>query len=136
MHKGYYATYSALKSEIFAHVASAMASCPTCDSITVTGHSLGGALATLTALELAAAHSSLAVTAWTTGSPRVGNTAFATGYNAAVPSTQRMTANKDTVVHLPLKTQNFYHVATEIWDVTSNGQEKYTVCNGGVWPCL
>ena len=33
--------------------------------------------------------------------------------------------------HYPFRTQNYIHVATEIWQRTVAGQETYTVCNGG-----
>jgi predicted lipase len=134
VHQGYYETYLAIKGIIFEHIASAQKSCPKCTSLRVVGHSLGGAISTLVALELSEAHSSLEVSAWTTGSPRMANEVFASAYNAAVPNTWRMTANDDITVHLPLKTQGFYHVATEVWDVTVDDQETYKVCKGGEDP--
>ncbi len=131
MHKGFYTVWSSIKGTVFSHVASAIAACPTCTTLRVTGHSLGAALGTFAALELSSTYE-LEVSAWTTGSPRVGDATFANAYNAAVPNTQRMVANDDQVAHLPLKTQGFTHVATEIWDRTVNGVPTYKVCNGGM----
>ncbi len=55
------------------------------------GHSLGGALAQLAAYDLAAAvHASgldVRLACYTCGAPRLGNTAFARAYEAAVPDT-------------------------------------------------
>lgn len=76
VHKGYYNTYSALKATIFSHVAAAMVSCPSCNAITVVGHSLGGALSTLSAFDLQVAYPTFAVAAWTTGEPKTCNLAL------------------------------------------------------------
>lgn len=58
----------------------------------LTGHSLGGALATLAAYDVARALQELPerkaeVACYTFGAPRVGNYAFARAYAAAVPDT-------------------------------------------------
>ena len=56
----------------------------------VTGHSLGGALATLAALEARRAcpdTTKLDISCYTFGAPRTGNHAFAREYNRAVPDT-------------------------------------------------
>jgi len=134
VHKGFYTTYTAIKATIFSHIASAAASCTTCNAITVVGHSLGGALGTLTAFDIASAYPNYALALWTTGSPRVGDATFANAFNAKVPNSQRMVANNDEVPHLPTKLMGFTHIATEIWDRTVNGAPTYKVCNGGEDP--
>ena len=56
----------------------------------IEGHSLGGALATLAALEIRMAipdHTKLDISCYTFGAPRTGNHAFAREYNKAVPDT-------------------------------------------------
>jgi triacylglycerol lipase len=63
----------------------------------ITGHSLGGALATLAALDLAVVKPLVI----TFGSPRVGNHAFAETYQAKVPDTWRVYNLRDVVSHLP-----------------------------------
>jgi hypothetical protein len=64
-----------------------------------TGHSLGGALATLAAFDAAAACGLPrdAVTVVTFGAPRVGNHAFATDLDAAVPSCWNVVLGRDAV---------------------------------------
>ncbi|RVW38708.1 hypothetical protein CK203_077483 [Vitis vinifera] len=56
----------------------------------VTGHSLGGALATLLALELSSSQLAkrgvISVTMYNFGSPRVGNKRFAEVYNEVIES--------------------------------------------------
>lgn len=60
----------------------------------VTGHSLGGALATLMSILLAqsvaSGRRSLRVTMYNYGSPRVGNNAFVQQYNQLVPDSFRV----------------------------------------------
>lgn len=69
----------------------------------LTGHSLGGALATLAAAELAAQGLGASVGGvFTFGSPRVGDQGFATAYDAALRDrTWRLVNEDDFVAHLP-----------------------------------
>ncbi|MGO8671576.1 MAG: lipase family protein [Capsulimonadaceae bacterium] len=69
-------------------------------SITVSGHSLGSALATLLGIEIA----SLGLpnlTVITFASPCVGDAAFVARYNALVPNSWRIANQVDIVTHLP-----------------------------------
>lgn len=65
----------------------------------VTGHSLGGALATLAAQWLVGSGVKVAGT-YTYGSPRVGNSGFYKGY---VPVNYRFVNDSDIVPHVPLE---------------------------------
>ncbi|HXX18854.1 MAG TPA: hypothetical protein VEJ46_05590 [Candidatus Acidoferrum sp.] len=73
-------------------------------SLTVCGHSLGGALATLLALDLAANASAPFNTpaTYTYASPKVGDPGFVTIYDHVVPSTVRIANRMDLVPKLPL----------------------------------
>jgi hypothetical protein len=66
--------------------------------ICITGHSLGGALATLAFRALADPHSSLI----TFGCPRVGDEAFCQGVEALAGPCHRVVDNQDVVTHIPL----------------------------------
>jgi hypothetical protein len=73
-------------------------------SLTICGHSLGGALATLLALDVAANTSgpfSDPMT-FTYASPRTGDTQFVNMYNHLVPNTTRIANRVDLVPKLPL----------------------------------
>jgi predicted lipase len=59
-------------------------------SVTVCGHSLGGALATLLTLDVGLNTSCRTPTAYTYASPRTGDHIFAGSYNAAIPSSYRI----------------------------------------------
>jgi triacylglycerol lipase len=66
----------------------------------VTGHSLGGALATLAAVRLLG-EDYVVRAVYTYGSPRVGDVAFYEGYR---PVNSRFVNNNDLVPHVPLET--------------------------------
>ncbi len=83
-------------------------------SLNICGHSLGGALATLLALDVGA-NTGLGhrVVAYTYASPRTGDPSFADAYNQAVPNTTRIANHLDLVPKLPLPPL-YEHVAGEV----------------------
>jgi hypothetical protein len=79
--------------------------------LTICGHGLGGALATLVALDVAFNTSYKGpLLAYSYGSPRVGDHIFAQKYNQAVPRTFRIVNQADIIAKLPLSL-SFEHVA-------------------------
>lgn len=66
----------------------------------VTGHSLGGALATLAAFDLTKQFN-VDTTVYTFGQPRVGNKAFATDYDKTVPRHFSVANGQDPVARVP-----------------------------------
>jgi len=71
-------------------------------SLTICGHSLGGSLATLLALDVAANSKLPAPTVYTYASPRVGDSTFVSLYDHVVPNTFRVANRVDLVPKLPL----------------------------------
>ncbi|KAE8685558.1 Serine/threonine-protein kinase PBS1 [Hibiscus syriacus] len=69
--------------------------------IMITGHSMGGAIASFCALDLTVNHEAKNVQVITFGQPRIGNAAFASYYGKLVPNTIRVTNEHDIVPHLP-----------------------------------
>ncbi|MFC4100825.1 lipase family protein [Paenibacillus xanthanilyticus] len=67
----------------------------------VTGHSLGGALATLAALDIAANRKHKQLIVYTFAAPRVGDPKFVRKYNHTVPYHVRIQNEFDIVPHLP-----------------------------------
>lgn len=115
-------------SQIRAAVAGHLQHSPTAE-ILITGHSLGGALATLCFLDLEAtlgAEVSFAPL-YIYGAPRVGNAAFAT-YSASrgVPIF-RVVHHRDPVPHLPFETWGYVHPPREVF--FDAPQESYVVCD-------
>ncbi|KAK8935459.1 hypothetical protein KSP39_PZI012874 [Platanthera zijinensis] len=84
----------------------------------VTGHSLGGALATLLALELStsqmAKHGVISVTMYNFGSPRVGNRRFTDLYNAKVKDSWRVVNHRDIIPTVP-RLMGYCHVAQPVY---------------------
>ncbi|KAI3706200.1 hypothetical protein L6452_23781 [Arctium lappa] len=84
----------------------------------VTGHSLGGALATLLALELSssqlAKRGTISVTMYNFGSPRVGNKKFAEVYNEKVKDSWRVVNHRDIIPSIP-RLMGYCHVAHPIY---------------------
>ncbi|XP_074322311.1 uncharacterized protein LOC141659372 isoform X1 [Apium graveolens] len=84
----------------------------------VTGHSLGGALATLLALELSssqlAKRGNISVTMYNFGSPRVGNRNFADVYNQKVKDSWRVINRRDIIPTIP-RLMGYCHVAQPIY---------------------
>lgn len=68
----------------------------------MTGHSLGGVVAELLAVDIfnAGAHS---LQLYTYGAPRLGNAALATYIHSLLPNAARITHYRDPVPHVPPK---------------------------------
>ncbi|KAK1428994.1 hypothetical protein QVD17_11193 [Tagetes erecta] len=91
----------------------------------VTGHSLGGALATLLALELSssqlAKRGAISVTMYNFGSPRVGNKKFADVYNQKVKDSWRVVNHRDIIPSVP-RLMGYCHVAQPVYLAAGNVQ--------------
>ena len=74
---------------------------PAWKQLLITGHSLGAALATLAALDLAAHAGFFNLAMVNFGSPRVGDDQFATAYDRMVPRSYRITNFFDPVPYVP-----------------------------------
>jgi pimeloyl-ACP methyl ester carboxylesterase len=70
-------------------------------SVTICGHSLGGALATLLALDVAANTVYTGPAVYTYGSPRTGDSLFAGTYDQVVKNSYRVANRLDIVPALP-----------------------------------
>ncbi|XP_066380262.1 lipase-like isoform X2 [Miscanthus floridulus] len=104
-------------------------------NIIVTGHSMGGAIASFCALDLAMSFGSNNVHLMTFGQPRVGNAAFASYFAKYVTNTIRMTHERDIVPHLPpyfffLPQLTYKHFPREVWEHEVDGNTTYQVCDG------
>ena len=132
---GFYAAYKDVASQTRSTVAAALSQCPGCRTIRVSGHSLGGALATHAAADLTFVYNKANATApgiklTTFGSPRVGDKVFSSWLNGQLTSSWRMTHYCDPVPHLPPTVHeiNWHHVATEIYEGST--ATSYTQCDG------
>ena len=82
--------------------------------VKATGHSLGAALANLTAMNLAVV--GYDVSLYNFGQPRVGNKEYADFCNKMIPDLFRHVHYRDIVPHVPIeKVMSFKHSSTEIF---------------------
>ncbi|PAA69084.1 hypothetical protein BOX15_Mlig013567g1 [Macrostomum lignano] len=114
------------------------------DAILVTGHSLGGAMAALTAVQLAAKR--LRPQMFTFGEPRVGDATFSAAFDKLMAggSSWRVVNGRDPVVHLPLcrgplercqpdQKSGPYHHGTEVFypsGMRPNSPSGFRICQG------
>ncbi|POR31024.1 Lipase [Tolypocladium paradoxum] len=111
----------------------------------ITGHSLGGAVATLATAYLR--RNGFAADAYTFGSPRVGNDHFANFMSSQPGGQWRVTHRDDPVPRLPPIFLGYRHVSPEFWLASGKpSQNDYrisdiktcpgianTACNGGTF---
>lgn len=83
-------------------------------AVIVTGHSLGAALATLTALDFVSSQIT-PVRLFTFGSPRIGNAAFANYSSSMILDRYRHTHHRDVVPHVPMR-ELFTHLSGEWYE--------------------
>lgn len=88
--------------------------------IMITGHSMGGAMASFCALDLVANYGFDGVRLMTFGQPRIGNAAFASYFKRYLPHAIRVTHAHDIVPHLPpyftfFPQKTYHHFPREVW---------------------
>lgn len=92
----------------------------------VTGHSLGGALATLLVTDLTA-NTALKPQAWTFASPKVGDSAFAARYGGLSTVSWRIYNQVDIVPYFPVDVSDSYQAVTTGSAIDSLGQAKWSL---------
>lgn len=130
LHSGFTRSYFAVRSQIQDLVKASAAS-----HWILTGHSLGGALANLCAVDLQYnLGTDVSVEVYTFGAPRVGNKAFANSYNQRVPKTWRFVNGNDVVSGLPRRWQGYRHVNQRIrfkvpftWRIISGSLQDHRI---------
>ncbi|GAM22176.1 hypothetical protein SAMD00019534_053510, partial [Acytostelium subglobosum LB1] len=130
VHLGFYEAYMGVQSKVYDALTTTIKNCPTCTSIVVTGHSLGGALATLCMADVVEWFPEIPTESITFGSPRVGNDVFSTYYNSIQPNTWRVVNMKDIVPHVPPQgpLPEYHHVPNELW-YKKHPTGPYIICN-------
>jgi len=126
VHKGFYDTYLSVQNQVRAALLMYQSDHPKVP-VTVTGHSLGAALAVHCALDITLTYSISVGPMYTYGQPRVGNENFKTFYQNTVTTNYRVTHYRDPVPHLPLESFGFYHNPTEVF--YNEGGVIYQICN-------
>ena len=110
----------------------------------ITGHSLGGALASICALDLVLSGITTPekIMLYTMGQPRVGDSEYAKAFDKYVPQSYRIVHSDDLVVHIPpewLFGYTYEHTSQEIWynqdftNYTECGPNDDPNCANSVW---
>jgi triacylglycerol lipase len=94
--------------------------------VVVTGHSLGGALATLLVADLAA-NTALNPQAWTFASPKTGDAVFAARYAALITVSWRIYNQVDVVPYFPIDIFDSYQPVTTGYAINSLGKAKWSL---------
>jgi len=135
VHTGFAEAYDELKTEMLAALENL-----SCKRISVTGHSLGAAVATLATLDLRAGHGLAVPTSMLFGAPRVGNDHFVTAFVAAADRqglaapAWRIVHYHDPVPRLPPALPegfpfSYRHVPREVY-YTDENSSAFQVCDG------
>ncbi|KAJ1970220.1 hypothetical protein IWQ62_000047 [Dispira parvispora] len=121
VHRGFYDSYMSIRPELLTALKLYMAKCTWCD-LTVTGHSLGGAQATLAALDAVLTFKSMKnkVLLYTFASPRPGNPAFARAILRHQIPVYRVVKEGDVVPMLPPQGVIYSHVGHTVWIKNDN----------------
>lgn len=99
---------------------------PSSALVTIAGHSLGSALATLLALDMAV-NTVLAVTLYTLASPRVGDLSFHNLFNHVVPDAYRVANRLDVVPKTPPPLL-YFHVGDDTELIPSSTMKFDLLC--------
>ena len=111
VHLGFEQMWRRVRTSVF----QALRNVPAGARITMVGHSLGGAMATLGAADLKInLGKDVNVDLWTVGCPRVGLIRFRNNFNKLIPQDFRVVNHGDIVPHVPSLLQLFAHVGKEI----------------------
>lgn len=111
-HQGFSNAWNEMSAGVLETIKAALASHPSY-SVIVTGHSLGGAVATLGGAAIRAAGIPLDI--YTYGSPRVGNDVLADFITAQAGGEYRVTRTNDPVPRLPPIFTGYRHTSPEYW---------------------
>ena len=128
VHSGFYNIYSRISTKILSLVSQISPK-----KIVVAGHSMGSALAVLTAVGLVLENSidGNSITLYSFGGPRVGNQEFADFVDATLPSYFRITNKADVVPQVPFAVSPNYRNPTNPWIYAHAGEEKVFNVNTG-----
>ena len=143
IHEGFYTAYSAIRDQVRNTARKLLSEHPTAKFL-ITGHSLGGALATLAGadIKIYLKNSATKVYLYTLGSPRVGNPEFANELFTLFKSGRyyRIINYDDTVpnslgqnINLLVTVYHYKHAGDEIWYFDSTDpQAFYRVCQNKI----
>ena len=123
VHKGFSEQYNAVRNDLWAVVQLRIEEFPDTSEILITGHSLGGALTTMCALDFRLRQSQgqfggrseeIKISAYPLAAPRTGNSKFRELFTANVATCDRLVLEKDWIPSMPPKKFGYQHVGRKI----------------------
>ena len=124
---GFFKLYSSFREQLF-EIIDIVAERYNIHTVFITGHSLGGALATICAFDILYNELPYVVSQHITfGSPRVGNDIFFEYFKTYGIYSKRITHHYDIVPHVPEEFLGYEHVNNEIWYDETN--EYFSICD-------
>jgi hypothetical protein len=138
-HSGFLKLVTTFQPKAMALYEQAQASCGGDCPVLFTGHSLGAAMSTMSAVDFAVRYKGFTTQILNFGSPRIFNPAGATWVSSEFPGLNithvRVTSTKDPVPHLPPEhfLETYQHSGTEFWE-SSNSPLVFQRCVGGEDP--
>lgn len=154
VHLGFYQAFESVRDAVREDVAELVRRHPS-HRVLVTGHSLGGAIALLSAVDMvrlpppagpsvsrpalgspphvgSGLVSPSRVALYTFGAPRLGNANFTRWAGAVLQHSYRLTHQRDLVPHLPPNSLGFVHMPQEKWFSNATDPLAVTHCNDTV----
>jgi len=137
VHQGFWNAYKGGAPQVYELIDEAVAKCGEACPVIFTGHSLGAALATLASFDVSVRNSSLNISLFNFGSPRVGNPQFASALVSKLFSqTYRYTHSRDLVPMVPYQAENYHHITEEIWQDPNGAYHYCSTTNGEDPNCI
>ena len=125
--RGFYKEYNFIKKNIIENLSILSKKYET-NKLLITGHSSGGALATIMAYDILKQYNDYKIAyLFNFGSPRVGNKEFVEDFNNYNITSYRITHYYDMVPHVPEEFLGYRHISNEIWYNREN--TNYQICN-------
>jgi hypothetical protein len=130
VHNGFQTGWNTIKATVVSQI-QALKALHRDAKIHITGHSLGGALAVVSAPDVKDTFGAIAEVL-TFGQPRVGNSEFASWFGSVVTH-QRVVHYGDIVPHLAPQVNGYLHSGTELW--YDKPMQTYKTCQGDSTGC-
>lgn len=132
-HSGFYQSWLDARNTVVPAVQAAASQFPAY-KVSVTGHSLGGAIAPFAAAQLR--NQGLAVALYTFGSPRIGDSVLSSYISAQPGGNYRVTHWNDPVPRVPLLVMGYVHISPEYYINKKNkvaiAESDFQVIQGSV----
>lgn len=127
VHSGFYDMWASLAPGLLPRLAALRNAYPNAP-LTLTGHSLGAAIAILGSYILETDLQIPVQAVYSFGAPRVGNAAFAKAHPLGDDRQWRLTHHRDIVPHLPEQLLGFHHTPTEVF--YADDSQQGIICDG------